>query len=70
MSPAVAWLEGHVAEGRTVARIEVDARHHVELAACELALGAVLADARPDRRECMIVTDTAGREWPVHLVAW
>ena len=70
MSPAIDWLEGHVAEGRTIARIEVDARHHTDLAACDLALGAVLEDARSDRRECMIVTDAAGEEWAVHLVAW
>jgi hypothetical protein len=67
VTPAIAWL---VAEGRTVARIEVDARHHTDLAACDLALGAVLEDARSDRRECMIVTDMAGEEWPVHLASW
>lgn len=70
MTPVIAWLAGHVAEGRTVARIEVDARHHTDLAACDLALGAALEDARSERRDCMIVTDAAGEEWPVHLASW
>lgn len=71
MNPAVAFLEGHLAEGRTIARVEVAARHHAAILASGLAAGAVLDGPRADRPDCIVVTEASGAEWAASLPeAW
>lgn len=71
MNPAVAFLEGHLAESRSIARIEVAPEHHAAITASGLAAGATLDGPRADRPGCIVVTDAEGGEWTASLpAAW
>ena len=63
MSPAAAWVEANVAEGRTVARIEAPLVHHADL----VAAGYAPEPERADRSGHIVVTDTNGAEWAANL---
>lgn len=66
---AVAWLAGHLAEGRSVALVSVAVEHHEALIASGLIAGAVLEPPPPAREGCIVVVDDAGVEWAAHLSA-
>jgi hypothetical protein len=67
MNPAVAFIEGHLAELRTVARVRVSEAHHAAIVESGLVPLATVEAADPDCAHCIVLVDILGGEWAATL---